>query len=93
LVTDAPLTVRDASRYSLRLAEGVDEGYAAIYEQAPSERVIVYALRFATTAPTSKVMPADDATRIDFGSVVALVTGNRGQCFLAVETFIQSLDR
>jgi hypothetical protein len=93
LVTDASLTARDASRYSLRLADGVNEGYAAIYEQTPSEQVIVYALRFATTAPTSKAMLAGDATRIDFGYVVALVTGNRGQCFRAVETFLQSLDR
>jgi hypothetical protein len=31
LVPDAPLTPRDAARFRLQLADGVDEAYAAVY--------------------------------------------------------------
>ena len=78
LITDAPLTAKDASRYSLRLAEGVDEGYAAIYSESQTERVVVYALRFATAPRLESGALVDrDASRIDFGPVVALVSRRR----------------
>src|SRR4051812_4501822 len=52
LVSDAPLTARDAARFRLQLADGVDEAYAAVYRQAAPPLVIVYAKRLAgATAP------------------------------------------
>src|SRR5229473_812071 len=46
LVPDGPPpTAREISRYRSQLANGVEEGYAAIYTQS----VVVYAVRFAAT--------------------------------------------
>jgi len=38
LVPDAPLTPRDAARFRLQLADGVDEAYAAVYRRCAAAR-------------------------------------------------------
>ena len=92
-VTDAPLTRRDASSYQLQLAEGVEEGYAAVYAQGdPGQRTIVQAVRFTrrNSDPTSPLKP-QNAVRFEIGRIVVVVSGDRGECFRAVEAHVKSL--
>ena len=91
-VPDAPLTRRDASAYQRLLAEGVEEGYAAIYAQGdPQQRTVVQALRFTrrNSDPTSPVKP-QNAVRFEIGRIVVVVSGDRGECFQAVEAHVRS---
>lgn len=60
LVPDAPLTRRDAARFRLQLADGVDEAYAAVYRQPAPPLVIVYAQRL-TGATVPVVVVSGDA--------------------------------
>jgi hypothetical protein len=74
-VTDAPLTRRDASRYLSLLAEGVEEGYAAVYAQGdPEQRTIVQAVRFTrrNIYPASPVK-APNTVRFEIGRIVVVV--------------------
>jgi len=92
-VTDAPLTRRDASAYQLLLAEGVEEGYAAVYTEGdPAQRTVVHAVRFTrpNSDPTSPVKPPN-AVRFEIGRIVVVVSGDRGGCFQAVEAHVKSL--
>lgn len=95
-VTDAPLTRADASRYFLHLADGVEEGYAAVYTQEGSyDSVVVSALRFTATEKPFYSLSDSKAsyrptTRIEIGRIVAVVTGG-GECFQALETYLKSL--
>ena len=92
-VTDAPLTRRDASRYLSLLAEDVEEGYAAVYTQGdPEQRTIVQAVRF-TRRNVDPGRPAKPPTavRFELGRIVVVVSGDRGECFQAVEAYLKSL--
>jgi hypothetical protein len=97
-VTDAPLTAAEASRYFLRLADGVEEGYAAVYlQEGSNDSVVVSALKFAATerpfytSTDAKASPRP-TTRIEIGPIVAVVTGS-GECFQALEAYLRSLPR
>src|SRR5947207_12255910 len=47
-VTDGPpLSAPEATRFRLRLADGVEEAYAAVYKQDGPPAIVVYGLRFA----------------------------------------------
>ena len=90
-IADAPLTAQDASRYTLRLAEGVEEGYAAVYAQSATDQIVVRAFRYDSARPALDApMPA--AIRVDVGPLVAFISGNAGPCFRAVEAYLRSLD-
>jgi hypothetical protein len=91
LVTDAPLTRRDASRYSLQLAEGVEEGYAAVYGPE-GQRIIFRAVTFTKRNVDlgNSARPAN-ATRFEIGRIVALISGGNSQCFRAIESFLKAL--
>jgi hypothetical protein len=90
VVTDAPLTRRDASSYKLLLAEGIEEGYAAVYTPSEGERTLVRALRFSGRPPERSSKPLD-TTRLEIGRIVVLVSGDRGECFRSVEAYLKSL--
>ena len=86
-----PLDPRQAARYRFRLADGVERGYRATYED-PAGRVFVYALQVnETTRPHTAALT--NGTRIDLGNVVALVQGPSGPCWSAVHTYLISLAR
>ncbi len=96
----APLGAREASRFLLQLADGVEEGYAAIYAQSGTQDVTVYALKFATSEGTVFGRSRDDRTprgqtrtRVALGPMVAIVYGNGGQCFEAIQAHLQSLGK
>jgi hypothetical protein len=97
MLTDAALTGRDASRYLVSLAEGVEEGYTANYSDADSREIVVHALRLSPTelAVSRRHIenrPANQTTtRIEIGTTVAVVIGNEGQCRQAIESHLRSL--
>jgi hypothetical protein len=90
-----PLPGPEATRYFLRLADGVEEGYAATYVQPGGGEVVVHALRFAPTEKTNDLKKASTAdlrsTRIDIGRIVAQVYGDENQCRRAIEMYLKSL--
>ncbi|MQA28374.1 MAG: hypothetical protein GEU82_00845 [Luteitalea sp.] len=94
-----PLAGRAASRYFLQSADGVEEAYAAIYRQPEPELIVVYALRFAVAGkdvdrPRYEIGPkVQTAPRIEFGPITVVVSGERGECSYAVESYLRSLDR
>jgi hypothetical protein len=92
-VTDAPLTRRDASRYLWLLAEGVEEGYAAVYAHGdPERRTIVQAVRFTRrNVDPGRPMKPPNVVRFEIGRIVVVVSGDRGECFQSVEAHVKSL--
>lgn len=98
LVPDAPLTKKDASGYSLKLAEGLEEAYAAIYNQSEPALIVVYALRpavienpFAFDHPSNK--SGSNGSRFEIGSVAIFISGDSGPCFQAIEAHLKSLGK
>ena len=92
-----PLSPTEAARFRLHFADGVEEAYAAIYEQSEAELIVVYAARFATSA---KAVESRSYThwannprviRVAIGPIVAMVQGDAGACFNAVGAHLRSL--
>jgi hypothetical protein len=87
-----PLDRRAASSYRLLLADGVEEAYAAIYlMQSDPTLIVVYASRFAATRRPFYHSRAASNHRFEIGSIDAVVSGDGGQCSLAVEAYLKSL--
>ncbi len=93
---DGPPDARAAGQIARTLVEGMS-GYAAVYHQ-DAERVAVYALRSAD--PREWMRPSlpgkDDGTgqafvRFRKGRVAALVVGDRGPCFAAIEGHLRAV--
>jgi hypothetical protein len=101
LMPDAPgLTARDAARFRLRLAEGIDEAYAAIYRDTGSQALtIVYGLRFPDESAAAGFWSGARAAKnpeiaaVVSGAIVAVASGPRGPCFGAVAARFESLAR
>jgi len=99
LLPDAPgLTALDAARFRLKLADGIDEAYAAIYRQADSfEMVVVYGLRFpdaraaAEFWSTARAAKNPRVTALVSGTIVAALSGPPGACYDAVAAYLNSL--
>jgi hypothetical protein len=91
-----PLSEGELVRFRVRLADGIDEGYAAIYrEGTPAHLVIVYALRVANNGRvdavgTRRTSPDVKSVRVLVGQIVAVVSGNAA-CFDAVVNYVRSL--
>ena len=93
---DAPPDVRTARQIERTLVEGMS-GYAAFYREGPA-RVAVYALRSGDPLQwtRSSLPDKDDGTgqafaRITNGRVSALVVGERGACFTALEQHLRAV--
>ena len=99
LIPDAPaLTAREAARFRIQLADGIDEAYAAIYRPADAhEMVIVYGLRFPDARAAAEFWSAARAaknprvTALVSGPIVAAVSGPSGACRDAVAAHVSSL--
>jgi hypothetical protein len=98
LIPDAPLSTGDAARFRLRLAEGIDEAYAAIYrDTAAPALIVVYGLRFPSARNADEFWSAARATKnpdlaaVVSGAIVAVVSGPSGACRDAVAAHLASL--
>ena len=102
-IPDAPpLTVREQARMRLRLADGIEDGYSAVYEQEPAVSgsrftVTVYALRYSDPTKAARTgtrwLKDTRVSRTVIGSVVVFVVGDGGPCFTAVAAHVQTLAR
>ena len=93
-----PLTERESARFRLRLAEGVEEGYAAVYSESESSRlVIVYGLRFVNPEDASRFWGTARVSRnprtvgAAIGRIVFVASGEDGHCLQAIGTYLKSL--
>ncbi len=99
LVPDGPpLTARELSRYRLQLADGVEEAYAAIHMQPEPNLIVVYASRSASTKTfdilsDTRAFKDPRVMRLQIGPIVAVVSGDGGQCFQAVGAYLKFLAR
>jgi len=96
LVPDAPLSNGERARYRLRLADGIEDAYAAIYTRnSDSALVVVYALRPASNgepfAANALRRSQHQMTAIGIGPITAAVTGNAGACSQSIEAHLRSL--
>jgi len=101
-VPDAPLTAREQARFRLQLAEGIEEGYVAVYAQDAAisgsrELLHVYGLRYsdASKAATAGTLWLRNprASRTVIGPVLAIVHGDGGDCFRIIAEHLQRLAR
>ena len=91
-----PLTPVQARRYFLRLADGIDQAYVAIYrEQDVSDLTTVYGLQFPTTeaalAFARNVRAASNA--VVNGRIAAFSAGHDSDCFQAIREYVSRLSR
>src|SRR3954470_11697758 len=86
-----PLTRGEAARFRLMRAEGVEEGYAAVYLQADTDVIAVYALTLANGETIER--PPRGTVHVDLGFTNAYLSGNDGPCFQAILAHVQSFAR
>ena len=99
LLPDAPaLTARDVARFRIRLAEGIEEAYAATYQQSDSrEIVVVYGLRFPDARAAAEFWSGARAannrgiTAVISDTIIAVVSGPNGACRDAIGAHLLSL--
>jgi hypothetical protein len=93
-----PLDRRQLLKFRSMLADGVAEGYAAIYrDQQTSDLITVYALRLQPNQPVDNIanrLPSGDAKQARFvnGQLVTVVRGS-GRCFERVVEHISGVLR
>ena len=93
-----PLDSRELSRFEGQLADGVEEGYGAVYLDSDGGMVIVRAVKLAPLEKpfAGSLLPplkeSSSAIRIAIGQIVGIVTGE-GECFQAVAAHLKSLAR
>jgi hypothetical protein len=94
-----PLTPADAARFHLQLADGVEEAYAAVYDQSAAQAIVVYGLRFASATSRDQLLrdrrirENPRVLRVAFGSILAVVHGDGESCAQAIGAYLQSLPK
>lgn len=97
VMPDGPLTARDLAAFRSRFADGVEQAYAANYAQSESDVAAVYAARFASAEmPDDRQRGARASTdprviRVVIGQIVAIASGDGGECFKAVGAHLRTL--
>jgi hypothetical protein len=91
------LSQRSLARFRMQLAEGIDEGYAAVYLEADSQDlIVVYGLRFEDAGAAAEFWKGAAAaknprlTGVLAGAMIAVATGPRGACLTAVGAHVKS---
>jgi hypothetical protein len=91
-----PLTARELARYRSQLADGVEEVYVAVYRQAETEMVVVYAAKFSSSERPDdrqsgrRASTSPRVVRVEIGPTVAVVSGDAGACFQAARAHLES---
>jgi hypothetical protein len=90
-----PLNPAELARYRLKLAEGIEQSYAAVYRESDyGSNVVVYGLEFSSDqdAADFRGRARIAATEIlAIGRIVAAVSGPPGSCIQAIIAHIRSL--
>jgi hypothetical protein len=94
-----PPSPSEAASFRLHFADGVEEAYAAIYEQSETELIVVYASRFASSEKAVESRSYSGwsnnprVIRVAMGPILAMVQGDVGPCFNAVGAHLRSLEK
>jgi hypothetical protein len=91
-----PLSPKEATRYHLRLADGIDRGYAAIYrEHDSSSLAVVYGFEFPSAdAALSFATRARAASHaVVNGRVASFASGAGSECFQKIREYLNGLAR
>lgn len=84
-----PLSKPELALFRLRLADGVEEGYGAVYTDEGRSLGTVYAVRYAADATP---MPTRAAVlRFASDRIVVLVSGSNSACLQAVRSHVEQL--
>lgn len=87
-----PRDLREIADYRLKLAEGLEEGYAAVYHDTVRQRLIpVFAVRFPRGVSPTHLGDKVRGLRMTFGSVDAVMHGDGGPCADAISAHLKSL--
>jgi hypothetical protein len=87
-----PLDRRDLARYRLALADGLEEGYAAVYAYGdPPTFTAVYAVRFEEAAGWPQPEQDVNVLRVSIGQIEVVVHGQGDPCHEAVSAYVQSI--
>jgi hypothetical protein len=92
-----PESARQLAQLRLAWTRDIEQGYAAVYKQAAPELVIVYGLRFSSTAGVEQVLRDTRAQkgprviRVAIGPIFAVVHGDAGPCAQAIGAYFTSL--
>lgn len=93
---DAPfMPLATLATFRLQLAEGIEEGYVAAYEEVGSPRTFVYGVRFSNGVrpPESPSVRWRNTTLawIQVDRVAAVAYGGNGECSRAIAAHVKSL--
>lgn len=94
---DGPVfTTGEVSRFRLRLAEGIDDAYVAVYREEGSSLVVVYGLRFASLDSKERRRLDESGSPgamslVRIGSMVVSVQGGTGACGRFIHDYVKSL--
>lgn len=89
-----PPSRAELAQFRLQLSEDVEAAYAAVYAEAGTRLVTVYAARFNRTPvpdpPRADAFPRGNV-RIARDRTVVVVSGEAGQCFEAVAAYVREI--
>lgn len=92
MTPDIPATRSEAARYRQSLANGIDEGYAAVYRGPGIDLIVVYALR-PRAGQVLNGPGAGIAERFDVGGLIVRMVGTSDTCAPAIAGHLRSLTR
>jgi hypothetical protein len=91
-----PLSAKEATRYHLRLADGIDRGYAAIYRERDTPNLmVVYGLEFPSTEAAMSFATRARAASIAVvnGRVASFASGASSECLQTIRQYLNGLTR
>jgi hypothetical protein len=89
-----PMNDAERARYANRAADGVDEGYGAVYQQQDGALIVVRALRYEpASVPIVETPAGPGQRRVVIGAVLAVASGPSGPCFDAVQQHLGALSK
>ena len=90
-----PLTRKELAQFRSRLADDVEEAYAAIYADGDSSLVTVHAVRYSDASLVPTRRSSDRARpvglRLTVDRTVLAISGNNGACSQAITALVREL--
>jgi hypothetical protein len=89
-----PLHPRDLAIFRSKLADGVEQAYAAIYETEDQQQVVVYGVQFAAEATAIEAEMRglrDRRPRYRSGRTVVVITSYGSPCAAAVDAHVRAV--
>jgi hypothetical protein len=91
-----PASRRELARYYVQLADGIEEGYSAFYQDESPNLIPVVALRFASDQLADAWPPASvrrAVRRLAYGPLVIVVSNGDGACGHLIADYLAGLGK